>query len=386
MATTGSSADDGGRIARRARSAAKRTVKPNPARPATDEPSAGGDGATGDDPAPAKGQGPSARSGVDALAARRAPKAMPPPPGGLLPTTRRGMLRYRVLPRSVVGLSMLILSFAVGAGFSGVVLFSYYQFRQNQADTKVNALISGYKGQFAKAEADLNAAVAAARANIATQLRGVQALQAGPSQLASIVKQMAPSVFFVHTLDAAGQPSVGTAFVISSNAQQSLLLTSYTTVAAATKAPGPPGGVTVSQGDSGTQTPVTVRTWDQQYDLALLILAKGGLPPVVAAPTSPAPQPGDRLFLVSGLGTAGASVAQGTVVDVSSSGLELDAPVGTPFQGGPVIDAAGSVVAVGSRSYAPLGFTSQGTFFVPYVEAACRQVLSCPGGTLAGGH
>jgi S1-C subfamily serine protease len=294
------------------------------------------------------------------------------------------MLRYRVLPRSVVGVSMLILAFAIGAGLSGVVLFSYYQFKQNQANDKVNALISGYKGQFAKAESDLAAAVAAAKANIDTQLKGVQAQQAGPAQVAALIKQLAPSLYFVHTLDAAGQPSVGTAFVIASNSSQTLLLTSYTTVTAATRAPGPP--VYVTQGDHGEQVPVTVRTWDPQYDMALLILPKGGQPVLQVAPSSPAPQPGDRLFAVSGLGTAGGSVAQGSVIDASSSGLQLDAPLGTAFQGGPLVDRAGQVVAVASQAYAPLGFTSQGTYFVPYVQAACNKVLSCPGGTLAGSH
>ena len=90
--------------------------------------------------------------------------------------------------------------------------------------------------------------------------------------------------------------------------------------------------------------------------------------------------------MISGLGTAGASVAQGTVVDASSSGLLMDAPIGTPFQGGPIINQSGQVVAIGSRSYSPLNFSSQATFFVPYVEAACAQVLSCPGGTLVGSH
>ena len=339
------------------------------------------------DPAEATGQHErqsSARSGLDALAARRVPKAIPPAPGGLLPTTRRGMFRYRVLPRSVIGVSVMVLAFAIGAGFSGVVLFSYYQFRQNQADNKVNALTNGFKDQFAKAEADLNAAVAAARANITTQLQNAQSQQSSPAQIASLIKQVAPSVFFVRTKDASGQPSVGTAFVISSNSSQSLLLTSYTTVAAATVSPGPP--VTVSQGDSTSGTPVTVRTWDKNYDLALIILAKGGLTPISAAPTSPAPTPGDRLFLISGLGTAGASVAQGTVVDASSSGMLMDAPIGTPFQGGPIINLSGQVVGIGSRNYSPLNFSSQATYFVPYVEAACAQVLSCPGGTLVGSH
>jgi S1-C subfamily serine protease len=295
---------------------------------------------------------------------------------------RSSTVRNRILPRSVLGVACLILAFAIGAGFSGVVLFSYYQYTLNQTNNRVNTLITGYQKQFANAQGDLSAAVATAKLNIQNQLKAVQALQAGPATLAALVKQVAPSVFFVHTLDASGQPSVGTAFVVASNATQSLLLTSYTTIKAATAAPGPT--VFIRQG--ATDIPVTVRTWDPQYDLAVLVLPQGGLRPLVAATPSPAPLPGDRIYAVSGLGSAGASITQGALVDVSASGVTEDAVIGPAFQGGPLIDQGGQVLAVASRTYAPLGFPSDGVWFAPYVEAACNKVLICPNGTLAGSH
>src|SRR5262249_30282346 len=141
------------------------------------------------------------------------------------------------------------------------------------------------------------------------------------------------------------------------------LLTSFTTVAAATHSPGPQ--VFVRQG-TNSDTAVTVRSWDPQYDLALIALPQGNLRTVAAAPTTPAPQPGDRLYAVSGLGSAGASIAQGSVVDVSASGLAVDASIGTAFQGGPMINQAGEVVAVSSRVYAPLGFTTSAIWYSPY--------------------
>jgi hypothetical protein len=297
-------------------------------------------------------------------------------------THRLESVRYRVIPRSVLGIASLILAFAIGAGFSGVVLYSYYQYKQNQADNKVNALVSGYKSQFAKAEANLNAAVAAAKANINEQVQAAQQAQGTPDQLARLIKQLSPSLFFVHTLDASGAPSVGTAFVISSNANQSLLLTSYTTVAAATHSPGP--GVYVRQG--GTDTQVTVTTWDSNYDLALLVLPRGNLTPLIAASPTLAPKPGDHLFSMSGLGTAGASIDTSTVVDVSSNGLALDTAAGNAFDGGPIVNQSGQVIAVASRNYNPDGFASTGVWYAPYVEAACSKVLSCPGGTLVGSH
>ena len=296
---------------------------------------------------------------------------------------RVSAFRTRILPRSLLGVASLILAFAIGAGFSGVVLYSYYQYKLNQTDQRVNALINGYKGQFTKAEGNLNADVAAAKASLAAQLKAVEEQQAGPEVLAALIKQVAPSVFFVHTLDGNGQPSVGSAFVVSSNSSQSLLVTSYTTVAAATHSPGPP--VYVRQA-TGNDVPVTVRTWDPQYDLALLVLPRGNLSKLVAAPNNPAPQPGDHLFAISGLATAGAKLTQGSVIDVSASGLQVDAAIGSEFQGGPLVTQSGEVVAVSSRTYSPLGFTTDGAWYVPYVEAACNKVLSCPGGSLVGSH
>ena len=197
---------------------------------------------------------------------------------GAVPAERS--LRNRILPRSVLGIAVLILAFAIGAGFSGVVLFSYYQYKLNQTNDRVNSLISGYKKDFTNAEGNLNATIGSAKASIQNDLQNAQQQVASPATIAALVKSLAPSVFFVHTLDANGQPSVGTAFVVASNATQSLLLTSYTTVAAATKSPGPL--VYVRQGNTDTQ--VTVHTWDPQYDLALIVLPQGGLKPVPPAP------------------------------------------------------------------------------------------------------
>ncbi len=364
---------------------------------ASPSPPLAADAATADAAAPSTSSAPAAPEAPEALGTPEAPGApgalvaeSPPltdsagsdqaPPAPAPRPEKSSTFRRRILPRSFLGVAVMILAFAVGAGFSGVVLYSYYQYKLNQTNARVNSLVTGYKQQFAKAESDLQASVATAQANIQEQLKSVQQLQASPAALATLVAQVAPSVFFVHTLDASGQPSVGTAFVISSNATQSLLITSYTTVSAATHTPGPP--VYVRQGNSDTA--VTVRTWDPQYDLALLVLPKGNLKALTAAPTSPAPLPGQRLYAVSGLGSAGASLDQATIVDVLSAGVAVDAGIGTAFQGGPIINQSGQVVAVASRTYSPLGFSSSGIWYSPYVEAACNKVLSCPNGTLVG--
>jgi hypothetical protein len=314
--------------------------------------------------------GPTAAAGADVAGAGAEAAAHE---GG-----RRHTLRYRVLPRSLLGMAALILSFALGAGFSGVVLYSYFQFHLDQTNSRVNNLINGYSKQFKNAEGDLQAQTNAAQKQIANSLAPLAQLQADPKVLQSLIKSLAPSVYFVHTEDASGQPSVGTAFVISSNSSQSLLITSATTVAASQASPGP----TVYVSKNNQDTAVQVRSVDTQNDLALIVLSQGNLPIVKVAPSSPPPVVGDKVYAVSGLGSAGASVSSGTITDVSAGGVATNTPIGTAFQGGPLVNAQGQLVAVASRTYSPNGFATSGVWYAPYPQAACSKVLSCPGGSI----
>jgi hypothetical protein len=341
---------------------------------ADDEPAPPGPQTSGDDPRPGDDPRSSETLGGSRQAGRRRGKR----PAEAAQPTARMPLRHRVLPRTLLGLTAFILSFAIGAGLSGVVLYSYYQYRLDQTDQRVDTLVDGYKQQFARAEGALAAQTADDRAQIAAATASIAGSQPSPASLAALTRRLAPSMFFVHTLDSAGQPSVGSAFVISSNSEQSLLLTSYTTIEAATRSPSPP--VYVEQGTTSTQ--VSVRSWDPVYDLALIVIPRGGLPAIPVAPASPAPTVGERVYAVSGQASVGAALSEGLLTDVSANGLQHDAPLGPAFQGGPLVDAEGQVLAVSSRSYAPLGFSTDSVWYAPYVQAACNKVLDCPGGQL----
>jgi S1-C subfamily serine protease len=277
-------------------------------------------------------------------------------------------------------MAAMVLAAAIGAGFSGAVLYSYYEYRLQKTNDRVNTLINTYQKEFQSAQGDLANQTSQAKAQISSALGPLSALAASGTTLVNLDKKLAPSMFFVSTLDQNGQPSVGSAFAIASDATQTLLITSYTTIVAATKKPGPP--VMVRQG-TGTPATVSVYDWDPATDLALILLPKGSTPAIPAAPASPGPQIGDRVFTVAGIGSLGAQAAQGTITDVSASGLQHTAPVGPAFQGGPMVNADGQVVAVASRGYAPLNFPTDSVWFAPMIRAACNRVLSCPNGTLS---
>lgn len=307
--------------------------------------------------------------------AEESPQAPPGPKADPVPVEasieRR---RPALLPRSILGITALVLAFAVGAAFSGAILYSYYEFKKDTTEKRVAGFIEGFGGRFDTALATIEAEANNARAEIQKELEPLRKTRAEGQTLESLVKKVEPSTFFVTTLDEAGQPSVGSAFAVASDTQQTLLVTSYTTIKAATRQPGPP--VRVRKGDAEIRS--TLWTWDEGKDLALILLAKGSVPPLSFGPDKL--RPGERVFAISALGAAGGAVTQGFVADVSSAGLQHDAAVGQAFQGGPMVNSEGSVLAVASRSYAPLGFTSDQVYFAPFVRAACERVLSCSGG------
>jgi S1-C subfamily serine protease len=107
---------------------------------------------------------------------------------------------------------------------------------------------------------------------------------------------------------------------------------------------------------------------------------KPSLPAIPWAGTDAPVRIGDRVFVVSGLGTAGGSISQGFVAGVSAEGIQHDSPVGAQFQGGPLVDSDGNVLGVASRSYSPLGFNPQAVFFGVPIRSSCSQVIRCPDG------
>lgn len=288
-------------------------------------------------------------------------------------------LRDRLLPRSILGLTALILAASLGAAFSGTVLYAYYDYRLNKAQTASNDFKNNFGAEVKKAQDQIKSLREDAKSQVRKELEPLQKIAAEGNTLQSLLKKVAPTVWFVHTLDDAGQPSVGTAFTVAADAEKSYLVTSYATVRAATKRPGPP--LKVRQGND--EFDVTLWTWQEDRDLALLQLDRGNLPKLNWAGNPPL-QIGDRVFAVSGLGSSGGSITQGFVADVFNNGIQTDAPIGPSFQGGPLLDDKGEIVGVASRAYQPLGFATDGVYFGVPIRVTCDRVLKCPSGSDVG--
>ncbi|HVM40331.1 MAG TPA: serine protease [Acidimicrobiia bacterium] len=288
--------------------------------------------------------------------------------------------RRSLLPRTTIGIVTTLLAAAVGAALSGAILFAYYQHRLNGIEDKVERFTGAAEESVSEAIDEIESERDDARAQIRAELEPLQELQASTETLQDLVEKTKESVLFVSTRDPVGQPRAGSAFVVTSDADQSYLLTSLEVVRASTARPGP--ALVVERGEE--QFEATLWTWDEQRDLALLVIPKGNLPRLEWAPEEPNLGIGQRVFAVAGKGGAGASIAQGFIADVSAAGVLHDTPVSGAFEGGPLINSKGEVVGVSSRAYAPLGFRSDQATYAPPIRAACAGVLQCPGGNSGG--
>ena len=282
----------------------------------------------------------------------------------------------RIIPSSALGLAGLLFCMSVASAFTGAVLYAYYEYQLGKTEDRVDQFQAGFEDRVDEAVSKIDDERDAAVGAVQTQLDDLEKFAASGETLAGILEKTSPSVWFVSTLDEAGQPSVGSAFVVASDGDKTLMVTSYTTVRAATRTPGPP--INIRKGDQ--QLKATLHTWQEEKDLALLIVDKGGMTKLPFAGKDASLKTGERIFAVSGLGASGGAISQGFVADVSSAGIQHDAAIGSAFQGGPLLNDKGEVLAVASRAYAPLGFGTDAVFFGVPIRSTCDKILKCPDG------
>jgi S1-C subfamily serine protease len=274
-----------------------------------------------------------------------------------------------VLIFALVGLSF---------GASGAFWWAHFntQISQLRADTQ------DFETRSQSASADIEKQKTDAEAEIDNALKPLRGFLT-ETQTIQLSQLFSPSVYSVATLDDQGRPSVGTAFSVLTNDTESLMLTSYTTVRAATVNPAP--AITLRKNNE--DIPASLVNWDPEHDLALLRVAKGGITVLDwAADDVLAQSLATRVFPVSGTGGNGATLTSGTLIDQSSVGFQHTAPLGADFQGGPIVNADGKILGVASLTYSPLGYDNGQIHFSPPNAMACARVLNCGGGTRSQGN
>jgi S1-C subfamily serine protease len=288
---------------------------------------------------------------------------------------RNAKRRVGIFPRSIIGICLWLLTTALAVGAISAALYMNYAYKKDRSV----ALVDGLDKRIQKGSALIDATATNAQARIQDELGPLSKLAATGETMTNLLETVKGSLWVTRTYDEAGAPSVGTAFVVASDAQRSFLLTSFNVVRAATITPGP--DVLLRQGSD--EIKATLWTWDEANDVALLIVERPSLPKLSWARATDV-RIGNQIFAASALGTAGGAVTQGFVADVANTGLQHSAPLGSAFRGAPLLDDRGRVIAVGSKTFAPLGFVSDGVYFAPPIGAACAKVLRCEADVVKG--
>jgi S1-C subfamily serine protease len=296
--------------------------------------------------------------------------------------TGESVFRHRVVPRTVIGIVTMLLAGAVGFAFGGTILYAYYQSRLDKVEQRVSDYIEQFEGRYEAAREQIGKDRDEAKEEIRREIEPIKQLSASGATLAAIVNAVKDSTYLVETQNDFGEPSVGSAFVLTSDSEKSYLVTSLSVVKSATRRPGP--AINLRKGEE--VIPAQLHTWQDERDLALLIVNKGSLPRLKWASPDEAVELGSRVFIVSGIGAAGGGITQGLVSDVSAHGIQHDAGANTPYAGGPVLNSKREVIGVATPQYKPLGFTSDTITYAAPIRSTCEQILQCPANaTEAGG-
>ena len=287
----------------------------------------------------------------------------------------RRSVRFPIFTRSIV-LWMII--FAV-AGLTFGASGAYWWAQFNTEVTKLREDTRDFQEQALNAQQ----AIDSERNAALTQIREANKPLAGflsEALIVQLAKNFETKVYFVETLDERGERMVGTAFAVASDKNETMLVTSLNTVRASTIEPAP--GISLKKG--ADVVPATLWATDPLHDLALLRVERGDIPVMEwAGDDTQQRLLGARVFAVGGLGGNGAALVPGLVFDVSGAGIRHTVPIDMDFQGGPIINAEGKVVAVSSMVYEPGFFATSQTKFAPFVGSVCDPeggVLSCGGG------
>jgi S1-C subfamily serine protease len=183
--------------------------------------------------------------------------------------------------------------------------------------------------------------------------------------------RVAPSIWRVSTLDEAGRAIEASAVVAGSFGGQSYLLTTFAAVRASTRVPGP--ALVVRNG--GSESPATLWTWDEDRDVALLVISRPA-PPLLWATDSPEGRVDDRVFVAA----EGAGLAPGKILATSATAIQHNISIDDRRQGGALINEKGEVLAMVSRDYDPGGVGTDRIFVAVPMRSTCGQILQCGGG------
>lgn len=262
----------------------------------------------------------------------------------------------------------------LGATLAGGLAMLYYGQQVRDLERSTTRVLS----QLEERGAQLEQTAEEAQKAIEDQVRQVRETIA---QDPPITSPNDAGIYAVAARHAGGEVRVGSGFTIFSDAGETYLVTSYSVVAT-------PDGFAVRTADvylpSNTVT-ATVHNYDRDLDVATLRLRGGPLPVPEWRPGDQEVRRGDLVYAAGIAGPGTPTVLEGVVAGVSAQAVLPDLPLNAFLSGGPLLDAAGKVVAVASISYQPYGPVDGDLNYAVPVREICKRLVRCTRADLSAG-
>ncbi len=285
----------------------------------------------------------------------------------------RRKLRHRILPRTVIGISTMLLMLGIGSAFSGAAFYAYYDNRLAENEQAVSRFVEGFDQQFTDATGAIDELRIDTIGEIRNELRPLGDYVADADGVINLPQSAGPSVWLLESRDEDGEIITGSAFAVVEHRDGTALVTSYAVVVAAVTEPSP--GIDLIKGNE--RIPAQLWAWDAERDVALIVVDREIPLLEFASERGQLDSVGARVFALAGVGGSGATASPGVLLDHSQIGLQHTAPIGTLFRGGPLLNGEGKVLGVASDHYRPFGIDPGDVRQAPDVRAICVRILEC---------
>ncbi len=285
----------------------------------------------------------------------------------------RAKIRHRILPRSVIGICFMLLSMGVGAAFSGAAFYAYYDDRLAENERAVARFVEGFDQQYTDASGAIDQIRVESIEEVRHELRTLHDYVADAEGVINLPQVVGESVWMLETRNHSGAIVNGSAFAVVGHDGGTALVTSYALVESSTVAPSP--ALDLIKGNR--RVPAQLWSWDEERDLAVVVVDVEIPTLEFAGDRDQVDTVGSRIFALSGVGGQGATASPGVLLDNSLSGLQHTVPLGSLFDGGPLLNGDGKVMGVASLSFRPFGIDPGDVRQAPDVRAICAVILEC---------
>ena len=287
------------------------------------------------------------------------------------PPTRYGKRVWRILPRTVIGISAWLVMLAFGAFLSAAVLYLRFDYSLEQTRNITQEAINEFTEENRAFGEDLEVK----KESLDNILDNFTESVADPATIGTLSTGLSNTVVEVRTEDELGNTLVltGVVFNVDASTNQSFILTSSTLLEAAKALPAP--AIRVSYGD-GTSF-AKLETWDNDKDLALLSIDGVQLEAAQwASISSRASSWGDVSYVASGYSSQGVLIVPSRVLDYSETSVRFHGPVSNEQNGGALLNSSGEVIGVVTKYWNPVGLDSPHLPFAATRETICASPIA----------